>query len=139
MTAAARAPRAATVTPITAPIRRPRILNAIVLVGCDLLALGGEAVTAYARARHHDARHDQRLIRARALAGRGAQVAAVVGCGCDRRFASISAEVGEAQLEDAAEDGWLAVCAVNVWKICGIVRGLNVSLERELGKRGTGR
>lgn len=146
MTATLAAPRPAEMPAVTiaeiASKRRKRLrfFDALVEAGCEVLALGRTALASLAESRRPDVLADRHLQAVRRQARFGAEESSAIhDCACWRRFAVIDAHAAEAQRHDAAEDGSIGTAAAAVGRIVQIVRGVNMSLSRQLAKRAAGR
>lgn len=110
---------------------RPIDVTRLVELGCDVVALGHRARSAFAQIGRADAHHDRALVSARHTLGLAAQVAAVQGCGCDGAIVRASGLIAHAQAADAVEDAWiygrLAELLDRVWQLG---RTINAGIER---------
>lgn len=110
-------------------ISRMRVRTRLVELGCDVVALGHRARSAFAQIGRADAHHDRALVSARHTLGLAAQVAAVQGC--DGAIVRASGLIAHAQVADAVEDAWiygrLAELLDRVWQLG---RTIDAGIER---------
>lgn len=141
MTAARHTPRTAELPVRLVPItpahqRRATILDRLITIGCDLIALSTKAREAYEASRQPDARCDAAVEAIDVLAFRIAQLADTTG---DPLTFSLAAQIRQHcqayRVHDRHEDGFVAQAGEAVDRIVGIVRGVNRWLTGELAKR----
>lgn len=124
------------------PQRRVRLLDRVVTVGCELVALGLEAAASLVESRVPDRAADRHVEMVDALAARLAMLAHhhVLD---DETAMTIAVQIRQHaagyRVEDAREDGLVVAAHGLVGRIVAICRALNVRLTKEIAKRGGAR
>lgn len=110
---------------------RPIDVTRLVELGCDVVALGHRARSAFAQIGRADAHHDRAMTNGAHLTARWGARAAANGCGCDTGFVAIGRQIARARAADVVEDAWiygrLAELLDRVWQLG---RTIDAGIER---------